>query len=238
MEKLEKRKLYVLGDIHGNFNIVKYYSATNNLKNTDIIQVGDFGIGFYQNDLEKIKELNKSLSLDNNRLYIIRGNHDDPSWFESSHLEFSHTSFLKDYTLLKLDIGNVFCVGGAISIDRQYRMRNELGYWSNELFKLYPHLIPSAENEKIDIVITHTAPTYCFPIGVNSFVKTFAYHDPTLLSELQQERELVDRLFDLIKEKGHEIKSHYYGHFHDSNTDYINNIKHRVLGVDEFLEVV
>ena len=59
-----------------------------------------------------------------------------------------------------------------------------------------------------------------------------------MLSELQQERELVDRLFDLIKEKGHEIKSHYYGHFHDSNTDYINNIKHRVLGVDEFLEVV
>ena len=38
--------LIFLGDIHGNFNNLKWQIETNKIIDATIIQVGDFGIGF------------------------------------------------------------------------------------------------------------------------------------------------------------------------------------------------
>ena len=44
-----------LGDIHGNFNLLHQYLNMYDIKNTYIIQVGDFGVGF--RTLEKEKKM-------------------------------------------------------------------------------------------------------------------------------------------------------------------------------------
>ena len=43
---MEKRRLLFLGDIHGKFSIIEKCIGQYDLKNSDIIQLGDFGIGF------------------------------------------------------------------------------------------------------------------------------------------------------------------------------------------------
>lgn len=233
-----KRNLVFLGDIHGNWEVISQYVKYYNLKNTDIIQVGDFGIGYRNPDIELdyLRRLSVVLSKLNNRLYVIRGNHDDPAFFLGSRkLKFDAIDLLPDYTVLKLEAGNILCVGGAISIDRVPRQRKLGGWFSGEEFQVLPHLIPDTTNN-IDIVVTHTAGTTCYPIGVNNLVLSFTFDDPTLLSELKLERERVDRLFELIKEKGHNVKHHFYGHFHTSKVETIDNIERRLLDINELYE--
>lgn len=238
MGQLEKRNLVFIGDVHGNWEVISRYITDYDLKNTDIIQVGDFGIGYRNvyNDLAYLQRLSDVLSTLNSCLYVIRGNHDDPTFFDGSRkYTFESIKFLSDYSFLRLDTANIFCVGGAISIDRVPRQRHIGGWFSGEEFQVSPHLIPD-NTHNIDIVVTHTAGTNCYPIGVNGLVMSFAANDPTLLQELKIEREKVDRLFELIKEKGHAVKSHFYGHFHNSNTEIVDNIDRRLLNINEIYE--
>ena len=60
-----------------------------------------------------------------------------------------------------------------------------------------------------------------------------AQNDPTLLSELTEERGKLDKFFELLLAKGHKPILHFYGHFHSSHSELINGTDHRLLGVGE-----
>jgi predicted phosphodiesterase len=222
-------KLIFIGDIHGNLNVIRSLALNN--PDSYLIQVGDFGIGFYNKDNENIRldELNDLLASTNCILYVIRGNHDDPKYFDGTIVR-TNIELLADYSCRNILGHNILFVGGAMSIDRKYRRMHNLGWWENEKFVLLPHqlnILPS-----IDIVVTHTAPTFCAPVGINNLVRQFAANDFTLISELNTERLLVDRLFELLAEVGSTPHIHFYGHFHMSNVDVIEDTKHICLDID------
>ena len=188
--------------------------------------------------INKIKKFDELNNVDANILTIYNNIKDNLFNINSNHVRLSNIILLPDYTILTLSGQNIFCVGGAISIDRQYRIQNKLGYWEDELFKTpMPHLIPDANECNIDIVVTHTAPSFCYPIGFNGLVYSFAKNDATLLDELTEERKRVSRFFDILKEKNHKIAHHFYGHFHTSHRDVRDKIEHNLLNINELMKL-
>jgi len=80
--------LMSLGDTHGDNmkiapTLLQKYHLDNNQETKGILHVGDFGMGFTKLNGEKtyLKLLNDRLKKYNTYLYVVRGNHDDPQYF-------------------------------------------------------------------------------------------------------------------------------------------------------------
>ena len=239
-----ERRLFFLGDIHGNFNIIKQYIKTYDIENADIIQVGDFGLGFktFEKDKNNLTLLNDFIKKHNISLYAIRGNHDHKLYFDEDPFGLSNIKLLKDYSVLNLNNHNILCVGGAVSIDRVYRIINDKkandgikSWWPDESFSFDKSKTDKLSN--IDVIVTHTTPEYCPPDNSNGFghlVNSMAVNDEYLKTDLLTERKLVSDLFENLSNNN--IKYHYYGHFHNSRVLERNGIIHRMLDINELWE--
>lgn len=253
-------RIFYLGDIHGNFNLMHQYVKMYDIKDAHIIQVGDFGVGFATFEKEKrMLEMYHTQLVNNNvHVWAIRGNHDYKPYFDNDPFEFSNIKLLPDYTVLSLELDmlgltetkNILLIGGAVSVDRNWRRTEKQrkgdytiypgqSWWDDEIFVL--------ENDKlvdvrdIDIVVTHTAPDYCPPdnsYGFGPFVEGIIKDtgDVELRTDLMVERKQVTDAFHTLRLNGNDIKHHYYGHFHRSDTINMYGTKHRLLGVGELWE--
>ena len=232
-----KKSIYLLGDIHGNYNTITYWLGGVHHRDCHLIQVGDFGIGFRDPEREHIlmDSLNEKLKEKNVILYAIRGNHDDPDCFRLKQYEKSNIHFLDDYSVLELEGHKILLAGGAISIDRTVRKRDNPPSWfPGEVFVLDVEKLSSYRD--IDIVVTHTAPTFCNPVGWNQLVHDWADMDPGLHHELPKERMMLTEMHDiLIKEN--KIKKWFYGHFHFSKKEKHGDVEFQLLAINEFKEL-
>lgn len=247
-----KRIIY-LGDIHGNFPVINRHIKNFDIKDCVIIQVGDFGVGFSSLEKERrsLEMTNSQLEKRNIILYAIRGNHDYKPYFDNDPFGFSNIKLIPDYTVLNINDKNILCVGGAVSVDRTWRYnfhqrngifdREDEGqtWWPDEVFTLDIDKLSNLKD--IDIVVTHTSPSYCpidntygFGPFVNDIIKNSG--DTELPGDLMFERMEMNNLFLILKENGNEVKNHYYGHFHRSDDITMNGTKHRLLNIDEFYE--
>lgn len=237
--------ILVLGDIHGNYSYLKSEIEGKNLRGYNIIQVGDFGVGkLPSHDQGILERLDLFLNEWDVNLYVVRGNHDDPKYFQGGHI-FNNLKLLPDYTTLKIEDYNFLFVGGATSIDRKNSLRkmqvsagyglDQPLYWFGEEFILDEDKIKKVEN--IDIVITHTAPEWCIPdnrFGFSDLVMEFAQDDPSLIEDLKRERALLSKMFDILNSKNN-IKKHFYGHFHRSDITLNGMTIHHLLAIGEFM---
>lgn len=251
--------ILLLGDIHGNFNHLKHIIESKQINDCHIIQVGDFGIGFnysITNNKMILKDLNEFLAEKNIIMYAIRGNHDNPSYFKKEFhdkhdLHYSNVKLIEDYTVLELDGQRILCVGGAVSIDRESRQYEDYEYlkmglirdswWKDEVFNYDEDKIKDLRN--IDIVITHSSPAEVLPINsiMNEnmshgyIVEKFAENDTTLKNDLNTERRNISKLMLTLLENNN-IKTWYYGHFHNSKNQTYKNINFILLGINELYE--
>lgn len=241
-----------LGDIHGNFELLKREIIRRGIGENEevayIIQVGDFGIGFNnKSDLETLALLNKFLKLRNIILIAIRGNHDDPSFFQGNHM-YSNLMLVPDYTVMDIYGKMHLFVGGAVSIDRKYRSgqdyqracygSSQKSYWTDEVFALDEEKLKDIYG--INVVVTHSAPEWCFPDNRNGFgdlVDEFAYHDKQLYDDLNTERSNITKMFKILESNGNAIQYHAYGHFHSSQITMNGYCNHFLLGINEFREL-
>lgn len=223
--------MIALGDIHGNFRVINQYEFP---KGTNIIQVGDFGLGFDKKDEQTMDYWNKSWEARGYHIYAIRGNHDDPKWWDGRHDgRWSNIHLVQDYAVLHLEGKNILCVGGAVSVDRIRRFEGR-DYWKDEVFIMDVDKLASAlEGTKIDIVVTHTAPQFCYPPTKGPLVSHFSERDVNLMSDLKYERALVDTMFHYMVQRDNKPGKWVYGHFHDDNVEYIEDVKFVLLGIGE-----
>lgn len=238
-----------LGDVHNYSKIILYCDAIE-LSDCDLIQVGDFGVGVDGNDMNRLKELNDYLASKNIMLHVCRGNHDDPSFFDGSfRTMFSNIDLIPDYTIKNIDNKNILFIGGATSVDRKPNknvtdIRNKIDgtwtgrtpgvdYWENEKIVFNEEFLRTAEN--IDIVVTHSAPSFVQPY-IQSGAEKWFDSDPTLEEELNQERNLLSDVCFILRQKNN-IQNWFYGHFHFSNLEYYENIRFQQLAIMEFYEL-
>jgi predicted phosphodiesterase len=240
--------IIVFGDIHGSFkNIIKFYKKYD-IRNSVFISVGDFGVGFEkdkESEVKMLKYYNNSFSNKNNFIFAVRGNHDNPFYY-NINLKVGHIELIPDYNVLNINGYNFLFIGGAISVDRKPNpyMRDMYGkiykgriinknYWENEAVVFKPEILETLKN--IDFVITHTAPSFCYPQqygGIEKWLKT----DSTLLNDIHNERIVMTDIFNILK-KNNNIKKWFYGHYHDTYKEIVYGTEFVLLNIDEFFEI-
>ena len=82
-----ERNLYIFGDYHNIWDAFKAEIIMKNIRNADIIHVGDGGFGMHTRKptLERLGKQNDFLRDRGIIWYNIRGNHDNPNWFLSKN---------------------------------------------------------------------------------------------------------------------------------------------------------
>lgn len=249
---------FFVGDIHGEFKSIGNWVKRNELHDCNLIFCGDFGLGFssVQHEKSQLKKSNQICSDNNVMCYIIRGNHDDPSYYNNDEekLNMSNIKPIHDYTIIKTQKFNILCIGGAISVDRANRIASyrhevlelitkrhytsekayskaKLYWWEDEKFIYKQDIIDEIKksNINIDIVATHNAPHFCQPT-TNEKANGWFIVDRELEKDLYFERNDFTKLYNQLKNNGNEIAYWFYGHYHMHNYEIIEGT--RFVGLD------
>lgn len=133
---IHTQSIIAVGDLHGNFDDIAYFVKHYNFTNTAIIFCGDIGMGFYSTEYYKtvFDKISRIINKRNVHLIFLRGNHDNPIYFDSNFMSKSKCiHFVKDYSIINFyemdDIHkinepySVLAVGGGLSIDRTWRIK-------------------------------------------------------------------------------------------------------------------
>ena len=245
--------IVVSGDIHGDFTQLVYKCCVQyEMTDTLIVVAGDCGFGFeipsyYENIYKRCRE---KLSETNNWIVFIRGNHDNPAYFNSQPIKHQRWMTLPDYSVIKACGRTILCVGGATSIDRFYRLASKHYhlpdpddllkpnvYWNNELPEFNQERLDEIDSQcAVDTVITHTSPSFCEKSSHLS-LESWAEHDANLMDDLKYERQVMDDIYNYLYTKNHPLQYWYYGHFHGSWHAKIDDVMFHMLDIMELREI-
>lgn len=197
-----------------------------------IIVSGNCGIGnkskkYYEDTFGK---LDKVLGDNNCFILFVRGNNDNPSIFNNREIDFEHIKTIPDYSVVCLKTFNCLCIGGSVSMDKEWKLAQEELY-GKKLF--YEDEAPQYDENKlneildaynINCVITSTCPSFAYP-GTNAFKKSkWFYRDKNIINEFSNERKIMDRIYEKIMDSESKPYMWIYGRFKISRTDKINDI--------------
>lgn len=238
-----------MGDIHGQWNGMYSKFKRMGLENCVVVACGDFGIGWEERYKEEksIKYLDALLANRNIHLYVLRGNHDDPSYYDG-YFHFPNIKLMEDYTVLEIGSWRILTIGGAHSVDRMNRKdwylyngrKSELrdkkrlnrGWWPDEKFIFEPHLLEGLRN--IDVVATHTSPQMVPPMHMDGLT-FWSHNDKDIVEDVSQERMEMNLVFEILH-KNNKLMSWYYGHYHDSTSITVFGTHFKCLDIDEIYE--
>lgn len=213
--------------------------------NSVIIVSGNCGIGskslkYYQ---DRFAKLDKILADNNTFLLFVRGNNDDPSMFANKAIDFEHVKTLPDYSVVQVKSFNCLCIGGSVSIDKEWKLSQEKTFgkkffWEDEA----PIFNEEALDEilkkfQIDCVVTSTCPSFAYP-STNAFKRSkwFA-SSQNVKTNFNNERKILDKIYEKINESDSKPYVWFYGRFKMGHNDKINDILFVSLTSYQFTQV-
>jgi hypothetical protein len=201
-----------IGDVHGKW---KRYEKT--IKDAPrSIQVGDFGIGFYNPRTETYtRPPYDKMSKGDHK--FIRGNHDNPKQCRD------HPYWIADGSLID---ESIFCIGGAKSIDTHLRTEG-WDWWADEElnYSEFLQLIQTYEEARPSIVVSHDAPEDM----VNHILKTrgaYKYDIPSIT------RQFFDNLLHV-----HKPDLWIHGHWHIDHHTVFKGVEYIGLGELSYVDL-
>ena len=217
--------IYLTGDCHGGFKKIEYFVKKHNTAKSDVLIIlGDAGIDYYLNSRDnKIKKKLERLPI---TLLLIHGNHEARPNALEGYYEFEWNGgivyveekypsllFAKDGEIYDLNGKAAIAIGGAYSVDKWFRLRVGLPWFSDEQpsdeIKAYVEKQLSGRGWEVDYIFSHTCPEYMMPTDL-------------FLQGLDQSK--VDRSteswLETIAKKTH-FRKWYFGHFH-ANRSYVD----------------
>lgn len=222
------KNLYIIGDIHGEYKTVLYLLLNKyKVENCHIIVAGDIGLGFYKINyyVTIFDKINEDLKSKDIHIYFIRGNHDNPDWFNNVPKElstYSNIHIIKDYSILNINNHYILCIGGAVSPDKIYRSLGQT-WWENEEVKKPDNLENIIKENNIDIVVSHTNPIFTEPkltIGNKMSVSDF---------ELSKEcGKILAEVFFYLIEHNNPLKYWVHGHHHRHIETFVPNVYNNI----------
>lgn len=236
--------IIAIGDIHGEFSMMQKGMSDiieSAGEPVSFVQVGDFGLGFDKprRDYDRLTTLNHFLKEGNSKLYVIRGNHDNPAfWQWGCGYEFSNIEFVPDDYTRVLDDKVCYFAGGAISVDRCKRLQG-VDYWKGEHYNgsSKTPIREKIDGLSIDILFTHDVYHPVSPFGTSSdFLKYWCDMDATLMKDIIESQNLMMGLHHDIFETNPNF-SWYHGHYHESHVTNNNGQVVHSLSILEFKEV-
>jgi Icc-related predicted phosphoesterase len=220
--------ILLLGDIHGDTNVLKKAVHTaNDVGAEALIQVGDFGM--FKKSEPAFREAIKYNSVP---IYFIEGNHDDcQRWIQLREVtriwEDRNLFYVPRGTVMEIDGRMIAFMGGAASIDKATRL-HEGWHWDqyenidpSEVLRLFEN----AKDKTIDVLITHDTPTSV----------TKAHFDDSAKLWFGVGKDWHDHNMDVIQTIWDKLGNPqiYCGHMHRS----VIGPNYRILNIDELLAI-
>lgn len=195
-------KIMVCGDIHGNFGVLN--KLLNKKKPDILLACGDFGYWpkffnkTYVDDVGQTRQWKDEIKNTKTKIYWCDGNHEDFDSLEKRTTDelWPNVFYMPRGKTMKLPDGrNVLFMGGAYSVDKAYRIAGHDWFPQEMITQKDIYNLP---DEKVDIVISHTAPK-CFD---------FNYH---IIGDkiTDSSRDALQFVFDKYKPS-----QWFFGHFH------------------------
>lgn len=227
------RQLWICGDIHGEVSGLVRNAVNRGISCADILVVGDFGAGFGRPKSMDVAYGKVKAALEKNDIciYTVRGNHDDPAFFDGKH-DYERLHFLPDHYIIELCGKKIYPIGGAVSADidlvdpltrKSRRMVNDAlvrygsskrVWWPDEApVQIAVGSVPSASSgillptelpETADIVVSHDAPLSFDP----PLVRADYVRDETW-QKIVESRKYLDDILSQVKPS-----LWFYGHYH------------------------
>lgn len=160
--------ILITGDTHIDFS--RFYKLKKDSNNM-LIVLGDVGINYYLNEEDKnYKEYLKKLKL---KLFCVRGNHEERPENISTYKEvemfggkvfieeeYPNLIFAKDGETYNIDGKKILVIGGAYSVDKQYRLLHGYKWFKEEQLtkEEMDTILAKVKGKHFDIVLTHTCP--------------------------------------------------------------------------------
>lgn len=189
-----------IGDVHGKYR--RYKEIIRGAPAS--IQVGDLGIGFRRiegpNAGHEYGNPPHALMVEHNARFI-RGNHDNPEecrkhsqWIPDGHYD---------------PVTKTMFVGGADSIDKQFRIK-DYSWWEDEelSYRDLAELVDKYEHYKPEILVTHDAPQIIAAEIIRPLLLT---HPGWLKFEMTRTRMAFQQMLQI-----HQPKLWIFGHYHIS----------------------
>lgn len=166
--------IFVTGDTHGEFQRVKTLcEKAHTDQNDTLIILGDAGLNYYGGKRDRIrKTLVAAFPI---TLFCIHGNHEmrpeslpgyeKKEWHGGTVLfepEFPSILFAVDGEIYDFEGKSTLVIGGAYSVDKEYRLSRGYGWWPDEqpssATKQLVEEVLDKRGWTVDVVLSHTAP--------------------------------------------------------------------------------
>ena len=166
--------IYLTGDTHGRFERIACFCKDNDTTPDDLLIIlGDAGINYYGGHRDKkLKQYIASMPI---TLLCIHGNHERRPTaglgYERARRfggevmvqpEFPNQLFALDGEVYELDGQSCIAIGGAYSIDKEYRLMRGGGWWPDEqpssVIKRKVESVLASRGWQADIVLSHATP--------------------------------------------------------------------------------
>lgn len=166
--------IYITGDTHGSYRRLRRFFRQYPVTPDDtLIVLGDTGLNYYGD--ERDEPHRKSAARLPLTLFCLRGNHDrHPAVLPGNRAEkrfgglvyadaqYPNILFAEDGEIYCMEGKTVLAVGGAYSIDKQWRLEHGYNWFSDE--QISSACMREIENRlaslnwQVDTVLTHTCP--------------------------------------------------------------------------------
>lgn len=213
--------IYITGDTHGDFTRINDFceEKKTTTENDIMVILGDAGLNFYLNKSD-IKRKNEVAKIPIT-LFMIHGNHEErpynvPGYEKREwnggivyvHPDFPNQLFAKDGEIYNLNDKSVIVIGGAYSVDKDYRLSRHIPWFESEQpsdeIKAYVESQLGKVNWKVDVVFSHTCPFNYMPIHLFLPFVDQSKVDNSTEDWLQT---IEDKL---------NYRKWYFGHYHDN----------------------
>lgn len=160
--------IYITGDTHRDFS--RLYKLKEN-KDDMLIVLGDAGINYCLNEEDiRYKEYLKKFEL---KIFCVRGNHEERPENINTYKEvemfggkvfieedYPNLIFAKDGEIYNIDGKSVLVIGGAYSVDKEYRLMYGHKWFKDEQLtkEEMNNILNKVKGKHFDIVLTHTCP--------------------------------------------------------------------------------
>ena len=226
--------VWFTGDIHGTVNsIARFINKVRPTKEDVIVLLGDVGANYYSGRRDNQNEAGPVF-------LCVHGNHEmrpgcvpgyvEKEWHGGAvwvQPEYSNLLFAKDGEVFTLGEHNYLVIGGAYSVDKEYRLRNGWGWWPDEQPSddIKAYVEKQIRETTFDIVLSHTCPFKYEPVEM-------------FLAGIDQSTvdSSTERWLDTIEESI-KYRAWFCGHWHtDKRIDRMHFLYHSFESDDQFRE--
>lgn len=170
--------IYITGDIHARPGATIKMAEKAGLTLSDtLIILGDVGANYHGNEADHCVKM--ALSSIPATILCLHGNHEQrphtiPTyktkmwnggivWYED---EYPNLLFLKDGEVYTIEGRNFMAIGGAYSVDKEYRVLMGLHWWADEQpsAEIKAYVEKQLSEHRVDIILSHTCPAKFTPV--------------------------------------------------------------------------